>query len=109
MNDIATMFCLRRDMETGKLALDAYMQVDYAALKLEQIKAQAVAALEGTDKFHDPLKHASNAASMMSVRAKCDGAIVGCYGFKGDELMTRDEFWKKHKGWPLKKFKEFRV
>jgi hypothetical protein len=108
-DNIQTIFALRRCMETGALELDAYLQLDYADLKEQQLKAQAIAALEGKDKFADPFTKTQQALSGMKIRAASDGAIVGLYGWKGETVMDRDEFWDAHKKWPLTKFKQFRI
>lgn len=108
---LVTVFALRRSMETGKLELDCYLQFDYADLKLQQATAQAVAALDDKvlEPWMDPMSSASQAISGMKIRAKCDGAIVGLYGWKGSAVMDRQEFWEHHKDWPLSKYKQFRI
>jgi hypothetical protein len=108
-DNIATVFALRRNMETGKLELDAYIQVDYADLQLQRAVAQGIAALEGKGKFDDPVAEAEQILGGIKIRAKCDGAIVGVYGWRGETVMDRDEFWDSHGHWPLTKFKQFKI
>jgi len=109
MNGIATVFALRRSLETGEIELDMYMQFDYETTKKESLKAHAVAALDGVDKFKDPMNELSAVVSSMKMRTRFDHAIIGLYGFKGDHVMDRHEFWDTHSHWPLEKYKQFRI
>jgi len=109
MNDIATIFSLRRNLDTGKLQLDSYQQFNLVEIEEKRCVAEAVAALEGKTNFYDPMVAADIAVGGMKLRAKMDGAITGVYGFKGDQVMDRHTFWDHHKKWPLTKFKEMRI
>jgi hypothetical protein len=111
MNDIATIFSIRRNVETGKLELDCYQQFDYAKLQAESVKAHAIAALEGREMrpADDPMNAAQIAAGGIKIRTTFDQAIIGTFGIRGDDVLDRHQFWEKHKKWTVAKFKEFKI
>lgn len=103
-----TIFSLRRDVETGKLMLDSFMQVASGEVQERQQVENAIGALEGREPAN-LMRGYEVKAAMLKLRAAFDGAIIGTFGFNTPVEYTRDTFWQAHKKWSLKKFREYRI